>query len=113
MMRRELGFKVAVFSVALSVTTQAFAYEEITHSFRSVRSSGMGGIVHTLGLYEENFYGNPARVLANPRSRFTVFDWAVEINRNSIDTAGALVDMAKSSGDATDALSSIADRAGK
>jgi hypothetical protein len=44
----------------------------------------MGGLKLTTGLYEENFFGNPGRVTANQKFRFTVFDASGEINTHAI-----------------------------
>jgi hypothetical protein len=74
----------------LLLSTQAFAFEGIVRQYQSVRSSGMGGVRITTGLYEENFFGNPARATANPKWKVGLPDPTVEVNGNSISTAGDL-----------------------
>ena len=76
-------------SVLLSVPA-AQASDEIIHPYRSVRSVGMGGVLYSTGLYEENFYGNPARVNANPKVKIAVFDPTFEINSKMPDTISKL-----------------------
>lgn len=58
----------------------AYALDGITRPYLSVRSTGMGGVRMTTGLYDENFFNNPARVTANPESKFTLVEVAAETN---------------------------------
>jgi hypothetical protein len=39
----------------------------------------------TTGLYDENFFNNPARVTANPESRLTLLQLTPEVNTNTIN----------------------------
>src|SRR5689334_25178572 len=59
-------------STLLFTSQFAFALDQIIRPYQSVRSAGMGGVRMTTGLYDENFFNNPARVVANPYSKFTV-----------------------------------------
>jgi hypothetical protein len=52
----------------------AWALDQIIRPYQSVRSAGMGGVRMITGLFDENFFGNPARVTANPHSRFTLLN---------------------------------------
>ncbi|MCM2277217.1 MAG: hypothetical protein NDJ89_04020 [Oligoflexia bacterium] len=70
----------------------AWGMEQIIRPYQSVRSAAMGGLRTTTGKYEENFFGNPARMLANPKSRVTIFDFMAEINSGVIDNIGELTD---------------------
>ncbi len=85
----------------------AFALEQIIKPYQSIRSSGMGGVKVTTGLYDENFHGNPARTIANPRFRVTILDPMVEVNSTSITNIPDIL----SAGD--DALNQIAENAGE
>jgi len=67
----------------------------------------MGGVKLTTGLYDENFFGNPARVVANPEFRFTFLDPMIETSKTTISNVG---DIASSNGNT---LSSIGGTAGK
>lgn len=78
--------------IALSAltTTSSFAYDEITREYQSVRTSGMGGVFETTGFYDQNFFGNPARVTANPTWRLTLLDPMVETDTSAISHVSAL-----------------------
>ena len=75
-------------SILLFVSTQAHALDQIVRPFQSVRSSAMGGVRITTGLYDENFFGNAARATANPKFRFTLVDPTVEVNSSAISRVG-------------------------
>ena len=49
----------------------------------------MGGLKITTGLYDDNFFGNPARATANPVWRFTIFDPAVEVDNHFISNVNS------------------------
>lgn len=70
--------------------SSALAAEQIIRPYQSARSSGMGGVKLTTGLYDENFFGNPARITANPKNRFTILDPMVEASSSSIKKVGDL-----------------------
>ncbi len=100
------GLKFFALASVLSLAApQAFAAEPIIRPYQSVRSSGMGGVRITTGLYDENFFGNPARVTANPTWRITLFDPMVEANSSSITNVSNLVSKGAT-------LSNIADTVG-
>ena len=74
-----LSLQVAVFAVlSLTLATPSSALEQIIRPYQSIRSAGMGGVKITTGEYEENFWGNPARVAFNPKWRLTFFDFSAE-----------------------------------
>lgn len=58
----------------LAMPAPSWGLDQIIRPYQSVRSAGMGGVRMLTGLYDENFFGNPARVTANPHSRFTLID---------------------------------------
>lgn len=84
---------VSIFFVL--ATRSTFGFDQIVRPYQSVRSSGMGGVYETTGLYDQNFFGNPARVTANPSWRITLFDPMVETDNSAISHVSAVT----SSGD--------------
>jgi hypothetical protein len=86
------------------IATPAFALENIIKTYQSTRGSGMGGLKLTTGFYEENFYGNPARVSANPKFKVTILDPMVETNTHLPGAISALT----GSGDVVKNLGSTA-----
>jgi len=86
--------------------SDANAYDQIIRPYQSVRSSGMGSVRITTGEYDENFFGNPARVTANPTWRVQLPDPMVETTFNTIGAASTLL-----GGD--NLLANVADQAGK
>lgn len=81
---------VALVVNCFCVTFDALALDQIIHPYQSVRSAGMGNVRITTGLFEDNFFGNPARAAANPRWRVTLFAPSVELNSNTINTVKSL-----------------------
>lgn len=69
----------------------ALALENIVRPYQSVRTSGMGGVKYTTGLYDENLFANPARTTENPKSKFTLFDLMVETSPSTIGNVGDLI----------------------
>jgi hypothetical protein len=69
----------------------------------------MGGVRMTTGLYDENFFNNPARVTANPESKFTVLQ--VTPIEFSSSTPKAISDFSSNSGG--DTLGTATNYAGK
>lgn len=72
-------------------STGAQAWELIDRPFQTLRSTSMGGVRFSTGLYADNFFGNPARAMANPSPRFDLLDLTIEGNPQSIDTILALI----------------------
>src|SRR3989338_8732400 len=83
------------------------AFEQIIKPYQSARSSGMGGVVIMTGFYDENFYGNPARMADNPGNRVQLLDVMGESNRSTFDTVGDI------SGGGGDTLSKIGPTTGR
>ncbi|MBU6375973.1 MAG: hypothetical protein KGQ59_08265 [Bdellovibrionales bacterium] len=102
--KKNLLWKSALALLLLNAGAQAS--DQIIKPLQTVRSSGMGGLKLTTGLYEDNFFGNPARVLANPKWKVTIFDPTIETSRSTITNVS---DVASSSGDS---LAAIGDTAG-
>jgi hypothetical protein len=84
----------------------ALALDQIIRPYQSVRSAGMGNVRMTTGLYDENFFNNPARVTANPESRFTL------IQLTPIETTTSTVKNASDLGKSGDSLTTAAGLAG-
>lgn len=55
----------------IPLSQNASALDQIIRPEFSVRDVGMGDVRLTTGLYEDNFFGNPARATANPHFRVT------------------------------------------
>lgn len=90
----------------LLLSSSAFAQnDKIFKAYQSVRSSGMGGLRYTTGLYDENFYGNPARVTQNPVWKVQLPDPMIEANGTMLTNVGTLA--------SSDLLSSLGTNAGK
>jgi hypothetical protein len=91
----------------LLLSFPALAGEQIIRPYQSIRSSGMGGVRLTTGLYDENFFGNPARASQNPKIRVTILELVnLEASLNTIGNIGTVI----SGGD--DVLSQLSDTAG-
>ena len=77
---QDFSFAAATAS-AVIVTRLRLRHSTVTSPLiRASRSDAMGETRITTGLYDENFFNNPARVTANPRFRFTIVDFAAEGN---------------------------------
>jgi hypothetical protein len=85
-------------------SARAASYRPIIRSFHSVRTAGMGDVRYTTGLYEENFYANPARMTANPSNRIQLPKISVEAGSAAL---GALSDLLNSHGDLSAASGSV------
>jgi len=79
------------YSFYSSFCSVALAMDQITRPYQSVRSFGMGGTKITNGLYDDNFFGNPARVVANPTSKFTFIEMTpIDINTRTLNAVSAI-----------------------
>lgn len=89
-MKTFLGAFLCIATLLSWGAPSALALDQIIKPYESVRSSGMGGVVYTTGLYDDNYFANPARVTANPVWRVTILDPMVETNshiENSVNLA--------------------------
>ena len=101
------SLKSWVLATLILMPFQSFALDQIVRPYQSVRSAGMGGVRMTTGLYEDNFFNNPARVTANPRSKFTLFKLsAVEVNKSLANTESSIAN-------SSDVLNTISGLAGE
>ena len=103
----KINYTFTALFIILFSSTQAQALENIKRPYQSVRSAGMGNVRITTGLYDENFFANPARAAANPTWRVTLFDPMVETSPATISHASSI---ASSNGD--DQIQKIAETAG-
>jgi hypothetical protein len=69
----------------------AFALDEIVHPYFDTRTAAMGGVVMTTGLYDQNFYANPARATDNPENRLTLLDVSLSASSSIPGSLGTLV----------------------
>src|SRR5687767_6818884 len=90
---------------AMSLLDTASANDSIIRPYMSARSLSMGGVRLTTGLYDDNFFGNPARVTANPKWKVELFNFLAE---TSSSTLGTVSDLTGSG----DMLEKIADTSG-
>lgn len=99
--------RVSVLSAMVcTLPSASWALDQIIRPYQSVRSEAMGGVKITTGLYDENFFGNPARITANPHNRFSLIDLTAEVDSSAISHISDLV----SPGDGV--VSKVADTAG-
>ncbi|MGE0615508.1 MAG: hypothetical protein AB7P04_07695 [Bacteriovoracia bacterium] len=75
----------ALLAAIFLMNNPAQAYDNIIKPYQSPRSSAMGGVKLTTGLYDENFFGNPARVTANPKWKVQMPDPMLE---STVSTLG-------------------------
>ncbi len=94
-------------SIVLLFSTSVYALDGIIRPYQSVRSAAMGGVRMTTGLYDENFFNNPARVTANPASEFTL------IQITPIETTSNTIKEISSISNGNDPLKSLTNNAGK
>ena len=78
---KKLSYLAALTSLSFS---DAFAYENIILPFQTLRGAAMGNVRYTTGLYEENFFSNPARTADNPTWRLDLMNVSLELNSNVI-----------------------------
>lgn len=95
-MKRVIIFCTSAFLITTALACQTIWADEIIKPYQSVRSAGMGGVVMTTGLYDENFFNNPARVTANPKSKFTLLQLTpAELNPETIRSVPDVISNAK------------------
>lgn len=82
-------YTTVLVSLAAGFVSGAHADEQIIRQYESVRDYGMGGLKITTGLYDDNFFGNPARAAANPVWRFTILDPAVMVDNHFISNVNS------------------------
>jgi hypothetical protein len=88
--------------------TSSHALDQISRVHQSFRSAGMGGVRITTGLYDDNFFSNPARVTANPASKFVFLQTGIEVaNISNVSSVASAVS------DGGDYIKALGDTAGK
>lgn len=91
-----------LFVLLFFVSNSSFALNGITRPYQSARAAGMGNVRYTTGLYDENFFANPARATANPKWRIDLFNLLVETNSGTISN----IDKLAGNGDAIEKVAS-------
>jgi hypothetical protein len=86
------------------------ANDKIIRPQLSARSAGMGGVVFTTGLYEENFFGNPARVTANPQRKLQLADTTIATSLTFLLNARSIIKQRK---DESKLVKFLGDKSGK
>jgi hypothetical protein len=81
-------FSTGLILLALSAHI-ASSDDQIIRQYESVRDMGMGGLKITTGLYDDNFFGNPARAAANPSWRVTILDPSLEVDSHLVQNVTA------------------------
>src|SRR5262245_19629290 len=73
------------------ITDRASAYAPIIREYQSTRSVGMGGLRYTTGIFEDNFFANPARSADNPENLFQLPKFTLEAGSDAIKTASKML----------------------
>jgi len=82
---------ISLSALALTYSPSAKAISPIIRSFDSVRAEGMGDVRYTTGIFEENFFGNPARMTENPENLFQLPKFTIEAGSSSISELKSLL----------------------
>ena len=105
-MKNKLILSMIGLGLSIFDFSNAFALSPIIRSFYSVRAAGMGDVRYTTGLFEENFYANPARAIWNPEDRFQLPQFSFETTSQTLSSVSALTK-------SNSGLSGFADSVGK
>jgi hypothetical protein len=65
-------------------TAPSFAISPIIRTHQSVRTTGMGNVRYTTGIYEENFYANPARITENSKKLLQIPKFTFEAGSGTL-----------------------------
>lgn len=94
-------------TLVITFSSSALAISPIVRSYQSVRAQGMGNVRYTTGLYEENFFGNPARISENPSNMFQLPKFSFEAGSQTLSSLNTLL------GGNDGGLSTVSDVVGK
>lgn len=92
---KKTNFALFTALTTIFLGSSALANHPIIRPFKSVRANGMGNVRYTTGLYEENFYANPARVTANKENQFQLPKFTIEVGADAI---GSISDLTSGDG---------------
>jgi len=67
---------------------RAHAIEQIIRPYETVRSASMGGVRLTTGMYDDNFFGNPARATQDPKWKISLLDLTAETSSSTLTNVG-------------------------
>lgn len=88
------NYKILSLALTASFLTisgaEARSYDNIIRPYQSARAAAMGGVRYSTGLFDENFFANPARMVDNPHWRLDIINLMVELNSGSISNVGKL-----------------------
>lgn len=101
---KKVLFLTALMVTLATLSAEARTYNNIIRPYTSARSSAMGGVVYSTGIYDENFFGNPAKNSDNPKWRIDILNLLFEVNSGSISNIGSLT----KSGDTIENVASTA-----
>ncbi|MBC7387153.1 MAG: hypothetical protein H7301_13460 [Cryobacterium sp.] len=95
-MNRKPSLTFLLAAVAFSLVSyfaenaEARTYDNIIRPYVSARAAAMGGVRYSTGLFDENFFANPARTGDNPYWRLDIVNVLVELNSGSISNVSKL-----------------------
>jgi len=105
MKNTNLGLSLLGLSAVLAPSARADrTYGNIIRPYQTARESAMGGVRYTTGLYDENFFANPARMIDSPKWRVDIVNLNVELNNSAVSNVSKFT----SSGDEIEKLSETA-----
>lgn len=73
-MRAQRSVALIALLASAVLGTTALAQEQIQRPYASPRVTGMGGVMMATGMWDDNFYGNPALGAANPRLKIRLLE---------------------------------------
>jgi hypothetical protein len=105
MKKTSIAFITSTLACAILTPNTSSALDQIVRQYRTVRSSGMGGVFLTTGRYDDNFFGNPAQATQDPKWKIQLADVSVESTSTTFSTAQ---DVGSGGGDMLNKISSTA-----
>lgn len=97
------NFKFLSITSLILIGSQAQAYAPIIRDYISTRAVGMGGVRYTTGLWEDNFFANPARSAYNGEWRLQLPKITAEVGSTTVSNLSTFF---KSDGDGLSKFSS-------
>jgi hypothetical protein len=88
-MKKNLSL-IALLTALTALSAEARTYDNIIRPYTSARSTAMGGVRYTTGIFDENFFGNPAKTSDNPHWRLDIINLLLEVNSGAISNVGDL-----------------------
>jgi hypothetical protein len=85
-MNKKLVHLSSIAALVATLAPESHAFSPIIRPYQSARSAAMGNVRYTTGLYEENFYANPARATANPENLFQFPKLTLEVGGGTLSS---------------------------